>query len=92
MAARREALSTTLLLIELRSPIVSNKTNLIDRVYKNLCAAAKDLFLRFLYLFIHSVFTPWSTKPSVSLKEIRFIPPHIKKKEGCSKEIQRFQN
>lgn len=66
MAAQWEAFSTTLPLIELRSPIVPNKTNLIDPVYKNLCAAVKELFLGFLYLFIHSVL---STLESEALHE-----------------------
>lgn len=79
MAAQAGGLSTTLLLIELRSPIVSNKTNLIDQVYKNLCAAVKDLFLRFLSFFIHSIFPPWRVKPCMRHGEIRFIPLRIKK-------------
>lgn len=79
MAAQSGALSTTLLLIELRSPIVSNKTNLIDQVYKNLRAAVKDLFLRFLSCFIHSIFPPRRVKHSMRPGEIRFIPLHIKK-------------
>lgn len=79
IATQREAFSTTLPFIELRSPIVPNKTNLIDPVYKNLCAAVKDLFLGFLYLFIHSVFPPCRVKPCMWHKEIRFIPPRTKK-------------
>lgn len=79
MAAQWEVFSTTLPFIELRSPIVPNKTNLIDPVYKNLCAAVKDLFLGFLYLFIHSVFPPCRVKPCMRHKEIRFIPLYTKK-------------
>lgn len=79
MAAQWETFSTTLSLIELWSPIVPNKTNLIDPVYKNLCAAVKDLFLGFLYLFIHSIFPPWRASHCMRHKEIRFIPPYTKK-------------
>ena len=59
MVTQREAFSTTLPLIELRSPTVPNKTNLIDPVYKHLCAAVRGPFLRLLYLFIHPVLSTW---------------------------------
>lgn len=57
MVAQRGAFSTTLLLIESQDPVVSNKTNLIDRVYKNPCTAEKDLFFR-RSLFIYSLSFP----------------------------------
>lgn len=56
MAAQREAFSTTLPLIELQSPIVPNKTNLIDPVYKNPSATVKALLPEVIYLFIHFFF------------------------------------
>ena len=60
MVTQRGPISTTLPLIELRSPTVPNKTNLIDPVYKHLCAAVRGPpFLRLLYLFIHPVLSTW---------------------------------
>lgn len=57
MAAQSETFSTTLPLTELQSPIVPNKTNLIDPVYKNLSATVKAPFPRFI-LFIYSLCLP----------------------------------
>lgn len=57
MAAQCETFSTTLPLIELQSPIVPNKTNLIDPVYKNLCAAVKRPVSQ-LSWFIYSLCFP----------------------------------
>lgn len=55
MVAQSGAFSTTLLLIESQSPVVSNKTNLIERVYKNPRTAGKDLFFFRLPFFIYSL-------------------------------------
>lgn len=74
MAAQQVAFSTTLPLTELRCPIVPNKTNLIDPVYKNPCATVKALLPGLFYLFIHSGFPPWRVKLHMKHKEISFTP------------------
>lgn len=51
MVAQSGAFSTTLLLIESQSPVVSNKTNLIERVYKNPCTAGKDLLFQAFLIY-----------------------------------------
>lgn len=92
MVAQSGAFSTTLLLIESQGPVVSNKTDLIERVYKNPCTAGKDLFFQAFLLYLFTVFSePRRASPCMWHKEIRFIPLHIKK-EGCRDAIQRFQN
>lgn len=77
MAAQQGAFSTTLPLTELRCPIVPNKTNLIDPVYKNPCVTVKALLPGLFYLFIHCSFphhrelsSTWSTRKLVLLQTL----------------------
>lgn len=90
LATQWKALSTTLPFIELWSPIVPNKTNLIDPVYKNLIAAVKELlpgffiYLFTLYSHLGERATAWGTKKLGLLRAIQ-------KGKDAEEEIKAFK-
>lgn len=86
MAAQREAFSTTLPLIELRSPTVPNKTNLIDPVYKNPTLLWRAWFWGF-HLFIYSLCFPPLRLNCLCMwrGEIRFIQLLTKRRDRGDK-------
>lgn len=89
MVAQPGAFSTTLLLIESQSPVVSNKTNLIDQVYKSPCTAGKDLLFR-LYLFIYSLsFANLRERvPACGTRKLGLF--HIKKRKDAEMQFKGF--